>query len=140
MADNDFVAFLVDETLKLQNSREFELSSLELKLKDYGLNYLRGEFIPQLQVLRFNTSFGIIDVPVNWSIFSIESSSEQNVILDNQNDIDHFFEIIKSSWGYPLEKLLMTHGDGFCYLVGLRPGEEVHIRDIINPQEWLKTA
>jgi hypothetical protein len=74
MSSKDFVSFLVDETLKLQKSGEVELSSLELKLTDYGLDFLKGEFIPQTQILRFKTPFGNLDVPINWSIFSIIKS------------------------------------------------------------------
>lgn len=140
MSDKDFVSFLVDETLKLQKSGEVKLSSLELKLKDYGLNFLKGEFIPQAQILRFTTPFGNLDVPVNWSVFSIENSMAQYTLLDEKNDVDSFFIVIKAAWKTPIEKLLITHDDGFCYLVGLKQGEEVHLHDLINPQEWLKTA
>jgi hypothetical protein len=140
MPDKDFVSFLVDETLKLQKSGEVELSSLELKLKDYGLNFFKGEFIPQAQILRFNTHFGNLDVPVNWSIFSVENSLAQYTLLDEKNDVDSFFAVIKNAWKKPIEKLLITHDGGFCYIVGLNQGEEAHLHDLINPQVWLKTA
>ena len=140
MSDKDFVSFLVDETLKLQKSGDADLSSLELKLTDYGLNFLKGEFIPQTQILRFNTPFGNLDVPVNWSIFSVENSLAQYTLLDEKNDVDSFFFVIKSAWKQSIEQLLITHDDGFCYIIGLKQGEEVHIHDLINPQEWLKTA
>ena len=140
MSSKDFVSFLVDETLKLQKSGEVELSSLELKLTDYGLNFLKGEFIPQTQILRFITPFGNLDVPVNWSIFSIENSLAQYTLLDEKNDVDSFFLVIKSAWKQSIEKLLITHDDGFCYIVGLKQGEEVHIHDLVNPQIWLKSA
>ena len=91
MSDKDFVSFLVDETLKLQKSGDVGLSSLELKLTDYGLNFLKGEFIPQTQILRFTTPFGNLDVPVNWSIFSVENSLAQYTLLDEKNDVDSFF-------------------------------------------------
>jgi hypothetical protein len=77
---------------------------------------------------------------VNWSIFSVENSLAQYTLLDEKNDVDNFFVIIKSAWKKPIEKLLITHDDGFCYLVGLKAGEDVHLHDLINPQEWLKTA
>lgn len=140
MAEKDFLSFLVDETLKLQKSGEVELSSLELKLKDYDLDFLKGEFIPQAQVLRFNTPFGGMDIPVNWSVFSIENSLAEYTLLDEKQDTDCFFTVIKTAWNRPIEKLLITHDDGFCYLVGLKLGEEVHLHDLINPQEWLKAA
>lgn len=140
MSDKDFVSFLVDETLKLQKSGEVELSSLELKLTDYGLDFLKGEFIPQSQILRFTTPFGNLDVPVNWSVFSMENSLAHYTLLDEKNDIDSFFVVIKSAWNKPLEKILITHDDGFCYIIGLKAGEEAHLHDLVNPQVWLKTA
>jgi hypothetical protein len=140
MSDKDFVSFLLDETLKLQKSGEVKLSSLELKLSDYGLNFLKGEFIPQTQVLRFKAPFGNLDVPVNWSVFSVENSHAHYTLLDEKNDVDDFFFIIKSAWKQSIEKLLITHDDGFCYIIGLKEGEEAHLHDLLNPQEWLKSA
>jgi hypothetical protein len=140
MSEKDFVSFLVDETLKLQKSGEVELSSLELKLTDYGLNFLKGEFIPQAQILRFQTPFGNLDVPINWSVFSMENSMAQYTLLDEKNDMDCFFQVIKLAWQKPIEKLLITHDDGFCFIVGIKPGEEVHLHDLVNPQVWLKSA
>jgi hypothetical protein len=140
MSDKDFVSFLLDETLKLQKSGEVKLSSLELKLSDYGLNFLKGEFIPQTQILRFKTPFGNLDVPVNWSVFSVENSHAHYTLLDEKNDVDDFFFIIKSAWKQSIEKLLITHDNGFCYIIGLKQGEESHLHDLLNPQEWLKSA
>lgn len=140
MPTKDFVTFLVDETLKLQESGKSELSSLELKLSDYGLNFLKGEFIPQSQTLRFKSPVGNLDMPVNWSIFSMENSLAQYTILDAKNDVDNFFLIMQSVWAKPIEKLLITHDDGFCYIVGLRSGEESHLHDLLSPQEWFKSA
>ncbi len=138
MAESDFLTFLVDETLKLQRSGEAKLSSFEHKLGDYSLNFLKGAFIPQSQVLRFKTSFGDLDIPVNWSVFAIDNS--QGALLDEKNDKDHFFSIIRTAWQKSFEKLLITHADGFCYLVALKKGDEIHLNDLLNPQEWLKTA
>ena len=138
MAESDFLSFLVDETLKLQKRGEVSLSSLEQKINDYGLNFLKGSFIPQSQVLRFKTSFGDLDIPVNWSIFSIDNAN--GALLDEANDDEHFFEVIRMAWDQSFEQLLITHADGFCYLVGLKAGEEAHLHDLLNPQEWLKTA
>lgn len=137
MAKSEFLTFLVDETLKLQGSGEGNLSSLELKLCDYHLNFLKGEFIPQCQVLRFNTPFGVLDVPMNWSLFSCD---DEYKLLHSENDIDGFYTVLKTAWKLPVEKVLILHADGFCYLVGLKTGEEYHLRDLLNPQEWLKTA
>ncbi|MES2528305.1 MAG: hypothetical protein V4598_14555 [Bdellovibrionota bacterium] len=138
MADNDFLSFLVDETLKLQKRGEEKLSSLETKLNDYGLNYWKGDFIPQSQVLRFITPMGAMDVPMNWSVFSCVGSDHR--ILDKQNDTDNFFSVIKAAWKLPLEKVVIIHADGFCYLVGLTHDQQGHLHDLLNPQEWLKTA
>lgn len=136
----DFLSFLVDETFKLQKSGEHELSSLELKLSDYGLAFLKGEFIPQSQMLRFTTNFGLLDVPVNWSIFAQKSSQSDHQLLEEGNDVDCFFTVLREAWDPSLEKLLVTHADGFCYLVGLKPGEDGHLHDLLNPQEVLKAA
>ncbi len=138
MSDRDFLSLLVDETYHLQNSGEATLSSLELKLKDYNLAYFRGEFIPQTQMLRFYTTFGILDVPVNWSVFAMEKN--QDAVLSAVNDKDNLFRTLKSSWNLKLSRLLITHADGFCYLVGLLAGEENHLHDILNPQEILVNA
>jgi hypothetical protein len=139
MAETDFLSFLVDETLKLQKSGEAELSSFELKLTDYKLNFLKGEFIPQSQMLRFSAQFGVMDIPVNWSMFSIESGSG-DVVLSQEEDKDHFFEVMKHAWNPSITKMLVTHADGFCYVVGLKAEEEWHLRDLLNPQELLQAA
>lgn len=138
MADNDFLTFLVDETLKLQKRGEEKLSSLELKLSDYGLNFWKGEFIPQSQVLRFKTRMGNLDAPMNWSVFSCVGSDHR--VLDKNNDMDNFFSVIKGSWPVAIEKVVIIHADGFCYMVALTHDQECHLHDLLNPQEWLKTA
>ncbi len=139
MAESDFLSFLVDETLKLHKNGETQLSSFELKLDDYRLNYMKGEFIPQTQMLRFKSHFGILDIPTNWSIFSIDSGPG-DIVLSSQNDKDHFFQVLIKSWNKHITKLLITHSDGFCYIVGLRSHEEAHLHDLLNPQELLKAA
>ena len=141
MAETDFLSFLVDETLRLQQNGEVALSSLELKLTDYELPFLKGEFLPQTQVLRFISPFGLIDLPINWSVFAVDGATScSDVVLSGENDPDHLFEVLKARWKPHISKLLITHADGFCYLVGLREGDENHLHDILNPQEWLKTA
>lgn len=136
--DKDFLSFLVDETLKLQKRGEEKLSSFELKLNDYGLQFWKGEFIPQMQVLRFQTPMGAMDVPMNWSVFSCVGSDHR--VLDQENDTDNFFTVMKSAWKRPLEKVVIVHADGFCYLVGLNHDQVSHLHDLTNPQQWLKSA
>jgi hypothetical protein len=140
MAASDFLSFLVDETFKLQQSGEVELSSLELKLTDYQLAFFKGEFIPQSQVLRFVTPFGDLDFPINWSVFATDGALSSDIILSRENDTDHLLDVMRFAWKLPLNKILVTHADGFCYIVGLKAGEEVYVHDLLNPQEWLKTA
>ncbi len=137
MAETDFLSFLVDETLKLHKSGGDNLSCLELKLCDYGLSFLKGEFIPQTQMLRFISTLGIIDIPVNWSIFDTQSLDH---VVTAKNDHDYLLEILRKSWLPTLEQLLITHADGFCYIVGVRAGEEYHLHDVLNPQEMLRAA
>jgi hypothetical protein len=136
MASEDFLTFLVDETLKLQKKGLHQLSSLELKLQDYQLDFLRGEFIPQIQVLRFYAQFGCMDIPINWSIFSVENSMAQYTLLSQHQDVDDFFRVISVAWKIPLEQLLITHDNGFCYLVGLRKGDEIHLNDLLRVNDW----
>lgn len=135
----DFLSFLVDETLKLQKSGEAGLSTFEHKLSDYKMNYLKGEFIPQTQMLRFITKFGVLDMPVNWSVFSVEAGSG-DVVLTSEEDQDHLFEVMKMAWNPSLTKMLVTHADGFCYLVGLEAHDELHLKDLLAPIEWMKAA
>ena len=120
MATEDFLSFLVDETLKLQKRGSVQLSSLELKLKDYGLFFLKGEFIPQLQSLRFSAPFGILDVPINWSVFSVENSMAQYTILNNEQDVDYFYSVLRNAWDMQIKNLVITHDNGFCYIIGLK--------------------
>ncbi len=139
MADTDLISFLVNETLRLQKDERDHLSSLELKLKDYSLSYLRGFFIPQFQILRFKTELGAIDVPINWSVFSV-SEHQEAIIIDADEDKDALFMIFQKNWQPEMKKLLITHADGYCYLIGLKEGEDVHLHDLLNPQEWLSVA
>jgi hypothetical protein len=146
MKEKDFLSFLVDETLKLQTSGEAELSSLELKLSDYGLMFFRGEFVPQLQILRFRTTFGILDIPINWSVFAVDtvkSASKKNTldhVINDHNDEDHLLSVLRSVWPDQLEKILITHAEGYCYVVGLRIGEDSHLHDLMNPTEFMNAA
>ncbi len=139
MSGTDFLTFLVDETLKLQKKGEAKLSSLELKLTDYKLDFIRGEFVPQSQMLRFRSTFGVFDIPVNWSIFSAEEFS-QYCVLSEKDDHDCLFKVLQTAWDPRFTKILITHSDGFCYLVGLQAGDESHLRDLITHQENYKAA
>ena len=140
MSNSGFLSFLVDETFKLQSSGEVQLSSLEQKLWDYELSFLKGEFLPQTQLLRFQTPFGAMDIPVNWSVFALDDQKFTHIILDFENDVDSLFTVIQSAWSSELKQILITHADGFCYMVGLRPGDEAHLHDLLNPQVLLRSA
>lgn len=136
MEKSEFLSFLVDETMKL-SQEEKTLTELERKFSDYKLSYLRGQFMPHSQVLRFNTPFGLLDIPINWNLFSAEVSHQ---LLDETHDQDAFYSVMKSAWKTPLEKILIMHADGFSYLVALKAGEDFYIHDLLNQQEWLKAA
>jgi hypothetical protein len=138
MSKKDFLTFLVDETLKLQRTGEANLSSLELKLKDYKLSFLRGEFVPQSQVMRFTTSFGVLDFPINWSIFSHECQTGQ--ILNEGNDPDHLLIVLQKVWNSDIKQLLVSHADGFCYIIALREGDECYLHDLLRKHEALSAA
>lgn len=140
MSSNDLVTFLVEETFKLQEASDESISGLEAKIQDYHLNYLKGYFIPQTQMLRFNGPFGCIDIPTNWSHFSIENSLAEYTLMNDHNDADMFFKVIQNAWGIQLKSLVVTHENGFCFIIGLKSGEEVHLRDLLSSEEWLKAG
>ena len=140
MAETDFLSFLVDETLKLQKKGEIKLSSFELKLTDYKLDFLKGEFIPQTQMLRFKSLIGILDFPINWSLFGQQSTDRNDHLITTSNDPDHLLEILQINWSKTFQQILITHADGFCFIVGLKEGEEYYLHDLLNPQQLLKAA
>jgi len=140
MASNDLVTFLVEETLKLQETGNESISGLEAKIQDYQLHYLKGYFIPQTQMLRFDGPFGCIDIPTNWSLFSIENSMVDFSLISSQKDRDMFFSVIQKAWNIPIKSLVVTHENGFCFMIGLKSGDEVHLRDLLNSEEWLKAG
>jgi hypothetical protein len=138
MSDSEFLSFLVDETLKLHASGEAQ--DFETKLRDYKLGFLKGEFIPQIQVVRFVSPIGILDFPVNWSVFNLEWAGSQDTLLESNSDPDHLLELIQENCFPTISKLLITHSQGLCYIVGFRPEEEVYLHDILNHQDPLSTA
>jgi hypothetical protein len=81
---------------------------------------------------------GNMDVPMNWSVFSPVGTDHR--VLDKDNDMDNFFTVVKNAWKIPVEKVVIIHADGFCYLVGLSEEQVCHLHDLLNPQQWLKTA
>jgi hypothetical protein len=135
MSESDFLTLIVNETFDLQKSGEDNLASLERKIQDYGLMYLRGIFIPQIQVLRFESPMGQLDIPVNWSFFS-----QAEHFLDSQNDPDKLFEILHLSWDQGIHEIYVTHADGYCYIVGLKEGDESHLNDLCKPEISLKVG
>lgn len=138
MSESDFLTFLVDETLKLQKSGK-KLSSFDLKLKDYGLNYLRGEYVPKLQVIRFRSDRGSLDFPINWSVFDTKKITGY-LVLSQFDDQDHIFSVMKSIWGNAVEKILILEQEGHCYIVALKSGEDAHMRDLLKKEKALKSA
>lgn len=136
MAETEFLSLLVDETLKLHKTEVTELTHLETKLKDYQLQFIRGEFIPQTQMLRFQTSFGVLDVPSNWSLFMNDDYS----VVSSHQDEELFLSVLKNTWNPKFDKLLITHSDGFSYVIGLKSGEEAHLRDLVEQPILLKSA
>lgn len=139
MAQTDFLSFLVDETFKLHESGVVESSGLDLKLHDYGLMFLKGEFIPQTQMIRFKSPHGFLDMPINWSVFNPDSGL-QDVVLSSENDQDALFSVMKTCWNFSMNKMLVMNDGGFCYLIALRVEDESHLHDLLNPQEWLQKA
>ena len=138
MSKTDFLTFLVDETLKLQKTGQANLSSLELKLKDYKLSFLKGEFVPQSQVMRFTTAFGVLDFPVNWSVFAADSVSDQ--LIKESNDKDHLLKVLRKVWSSGISQLLIAHADGFCYIIALEQGDDCYLHDLLSKQESLGAA
>lgn len=138
MTKANLLNFLVEETYQLENNH-LTFSDLERKLYDFEISFLRGEFIPQIQMLRFHTPMGTIDVPVNWSCFALDQGREYHWITAS-NDEDNLLKVMKLSWDKELKSLLVLQSDGYCYLIGLKEADEYHFDDLINPQEILIKA
>ncbi len=137
---NDFLSFLVNETYKLQSEGENRLHSMENKIQDSGLEFLKGEFIAPISVFRFKSHLGNIDVPVRWDLFDLNQVETGYRILDEQNDQQHFFSVIQAVWKIKVEKILMIQADGYIYLVGLKVGDDNFLRSLINNKEVFRAA
>lgn len=56
MEDKNFYQKLVEETLRHQSAtKHLHTQSLEKKLQHFELNFLKGMFIPQTGLIRFQT-------------------------------------------------------------------------------------
>lgn len=136
MSKSNFLSFLVDETFRLQSQNARTFCDLERKLTDYGISFLRGEFIPQIQMLRFNTPMGILDVPINWSSFALDEGRDYNWIK-NGSDQEELLNVMKASWNPEMKSLLVMQAQGYCYIISLTESDEFYLKDLINPQEIL---
>lgn len=138
MSKTNLLSFLVEETFLLDKNH-LSFSDLERKLYDFSISFMRGEFIPQIQMLRFRAPMGTIDVPVNWSCFALDHGCDYVWITTN-NDEDNLLKVMKISWDKELKSLLVLPSDGYCYLIGLREADEYYLKDLVNPQEILIKA
>jgi hypothetical protein len=140
MSDN-FLDFLVAETYKLQEQGEHKLNSFETLVKDYGLYYIRGEFVPNLSVFRFATPIGNLDAPITWKVFDFENKNTEFILLDNQNDPQKLYSVLKEAIKQEAEKLYLTQSDGFFYLVFIKKTELTLIEYLKNKDKFqLKVA
>ncbi|HLW58052.1 MAG TPA: hypothetical protein VKY27_11725 [Bacteriovoracaceae bacterium] len=139
MSKSNFLNFLVDETFRIQES-SLQFCDLERKLKDFSIAFLRGEFIPQIQMLRFETPMGVLDVPITWSCFDLEQGEDYKWI-NTSNDQESLLKVMKKSWNPELKSLLIMQAQGYCYLIGLKECDEFYLKDLVNPQEiFIKAA
>lgn len=136
MSKFNFLTFLVDETFRLNSATHQSLGDLERKLADYGISFLRGQFIPQIQMLRFATPMGQLDIPINWSCFALEHGQDFSWV-QTTNDNDGLLSIMKASWQSQIKSLLITQSQGYCYIIGLKENDEFYLQDLTNPQEIL---
>lgn len=136
MNKSNFLNFLVDETFRHNTATQQTLSDLERKITDYSISFLRGEFIPQIQMLRFATPMGRLDIPVNWSCFALDQGQDY-CWVQTQNDVDGLLTIMKASWNSSIKSLLVTQSQGYCYIIGLKESDELYLQDLTNPQEIL---
>lgn len=139
MSKSNFLNFLVDETLRHHRDDFHAFSDLERKLSDYGISFLRGEFIPQIHMLRFITPMGVIDIPTNWSSFSLEHG-QGYCWVKSDTDGDGLLHILQQAWQPSMKSLLVTHSEGYCYIIGLKESDEYYLEDLVNPQEILLRA
>lgn len=138
MSKSNFLQFLVDETLKLHSEIHL-FSDLERKLNDYDIPFLKGTFIPQIQMLRFEGPMGIIDVPANWYCFHFELNEDYHWI-QSADDEALLLHVLRKSWSSQIHSLLIMQADGYCYIAGLKESDEFYLQDLVNPQEQLRKA
>lgn len=135
MSKSNFLDFLVDETLQ-PHFPTSQHCDLERKLHDYGISYIKGEFIPQIQMLRFHTAIGLMDIPINWSYFTLDHGKDYTW-LNESNDEEGLLFILKGQWKKSIKSLLITQAAGHCYIVALQESEEFYLQDLTNLQEML---
>jgi hypothetical protein len=121
MDDKNFYQKLVEETLRHQSTtKHLHSQSLDKKLNHFGLNYLKGMFIPQTGLIRFQTKLGPIDIPSNWSHFKQLVDSESDQMLSLKEDDDHFLDILQHYYEDSFSYIWLTLEEGYCYLVMIK--------------------
>ncbi|MFA5583646.1 MAG: hypothetical protein WDA09_05475 [Bacteriovoracaceae bacterium] len=138
MSKSNFLNFLVEETLKL-HSQTTSFCDLERKLIDYDILFLRGEFVPQIQMLRFQSHWGMIDIPINWSCFNLEQGQDYYWVRAGDPE-ETLLKVMAKKWDSQVNSLLIMQAEGYCYIIGLKESDEFYLRDLINPQEILTKA
>lgn len=139
MDDKNFYQKLVEETLKHQSTtKNLYSESLEKKLKHFGLNFMKGMFIPQTGLIRFQTKYGALDIPSNWSHFQqmIDSDSDQMFTL--KEDDDHFLDILQHYYDDYFSYVCLTQENGYFYLVMVKKNQKElwdHLRSEKSGQE-----
>jgi len=135
MSKSNFLNFLVDEAFEL-HSQVDSFCDLERKLSDYEILFLRGEFIPQIQMLRFRSHLGPIDIPINWSCFSLEQGQDYHWIKAGDPE-EALLKVMTKKWNPEIKSLLIMQAEGYCYMIGLKETDEFYLKDLVNPQEIL---
>ena len=121
MEDKNFFQTLVEETLKHQTkTKNLHTQNLEKKLRHFELNFLKGMFIPQTGLIRFQTKIGPLDIPSNWSHFKQLMDSESDQLLNLKEDDDHFLDVLQHYYGERFTYVWMTMEEGYCYLVMIK--------------------
>ncbi len=121
MEDKDFYQKLVEETLRHQSgTKHLQTQSLDKKLRHFELNFLKGMFIPQTGLIRFQTKIGPLDIPSNWSHFKQLVDSESDQFLNLKEDDDHFLDILQHYFQDTFSYIWLTLDEGNCYLVMIK--------------------